>query len=117
MTPHRVAFRALPALVAALAVAPTTSAAQAASVRPLSLDHYLDMETVSSPQISPDGATIVYTRGWIDKINDRRESSLWIMSADGSRNRHLLDGGGAHRTDVTSRADPRIRPGSRAAAV
>ncbi len=95
MTPHRVAFRALPALVAALAVAPTTSAAQAASVRPLSLDHYLDMETVSSPQISPDGATIVYTRGWIDKINDRRESSLWIMSADGSRNRHLLDGGGA----------------------
>jgi dipeptidyl aminopeptidase/acylaminoacyl peptidase len=61
----------------------------------LSLDHYLDMESVSNPQISPDGATVVYTRGWIDKVNDSRESSLWVMRADGSRNRHLLDGSGA----------------------
>ena len=56
----------------------------------LTLDHYLDMETVSDPQLSPDGTQIIYTRGWVDKMNDKRESSLWIMNADGSRNRFLV---------------------------
>ena len=58
----------------------------------LTLDLYLDMETVSDPQISPDGAQIIYTRGWVDKMNDRRESALWIMNADGGRNRFLVQG-------------------------
>ena len=44
------------------------------------------------PQLSPDGSQIIYTRGWIDKMNDRRESALWIMNADGSRNRFLAKG-------------------------
>ena len=56
----------------------------------LTLDLYLDMETVSDPQLSPDGAQIIYTRGWVDKVNDKRESALWIMNADGSRNRFLV---------------------------
>ena len=58
----------------------------------LQLDAYFDMERVSNPQISPDGSEIVYTRGWIDNMNDKRESSLWIVNADGSRNRFLVDG-------------------------
>src|SRR5687767_7544331 len=61
----------------------------------LTLDLYLELETVSDPRISPDGKQIVYTRGWIDKMNDKRESSLWIMSADGSRNRFLAKGSNA----------------------
>ena len=61
----------------------------------LSLDLYMDMETVSNPQISPDGRQIVYTRGWIDKVNDSRKSSLRIMDVDGSRDRHLVEGSGA----------------------
>lgn len=61
-------------------------------IRTLSLETYLDMESVSNPQISPDGSRIVYTRGWIDRMNDSRESSIWIMNADGSRNRFLIDG-------------------------
>ena len=61
----------------------------------LTLQHYLDMESVSNPQISPDGSQIVYTRGWIDKANDNRKSSLWIMGADGAKNRRLLEGSGA----------------------
>lgn len=58
----------------------------------LTLDLYVDWEQVRSPQISPDGGQIVYTRRWIDKINDRWKSSLWIMNADGSRSRHLTEG-------------------------
>ena len=61
----------------------------------VTLETYLDMETVSDPQLSPDGGQIIYTRGWIDKMNDRRESALWIMNADGSRNRFLAKGSGA----------------------
>ena len=58
----------------------------------LSVDHYLDWEFVRNPQLSPDGSQLVYTREWIDKINDRHANQIWIMDADGSRNRFLLDG-------------------------
>ena len=61
----------------------------------LSLENYLDMESVANPQISPDGSRIIYTRQWVDKVNDRSQSSLWIMNTDGTRNRHLLEGSGA----------------------
>ena len=37
----------------------------------LNLDTYLELETVSDPQLSPDGSQILYTRGWIDKMNDQ----------------------------------------------
>ena len=61
----------------------------------LTLDHYLQLQGVGSPVISPDGARVVYTRTWIDAVNDSRESELWIMNADGSRKRKLVDGSGA----------------------
>lgn len=59
----------------------------------LTLDLFLDWEYVVNPQISPDGSQILYTRRWTDKINDRFENEIWIMNADGSRNRFLLKGG------------------------
>ena len=71
------------------------SAAQNAKPERLTLDTLLDWEYVAGPQISPDGANIIYTRRWTDKINDRFESELWLMNADGSRNRFLTKGGGA----------------------
>ena len=58
----------------------------------LTLDLYLEWESVSDPRISPDGEQVIYTRRWIDKMSDRRESSLWIMNVDGSRNRFLTEG-------------------------
>src|SRR5437899_2195343 len=70
----------------------STVAVCSAQTRKLTLDMYWDMETVADPQISPDGKQIVYTRGWTDKINDRHNSDVWIMNADGSHNRKLNDG-------------------------
>ena len=98
--------------VALAAIAVLSATAPAAAQERLSLTHYLDMESVSDPRISPDGERIVYTRGWVDKQADRRESSLWIMNADGSRARHLLDGSGARwspdgtRILFTARGEP-----------
>ena len=85
----------LAGLVWAVAGAPSPAAAQGTDIQRLTLDHYLDMESVSNPRISPDASRIVYTRGWSDRVNDQRKSSLWIMNADGSRNRQLLEGSGA----------------------
>jgi len=101
-------------LALALASLPAVIAAQntVANDR-LNLDLYWEYETVSDPQLSPDGAQIIYTRGWIDKINDKRESSLWVMSADGSRNRFLVRGSNARwspsgdRIVYTAQGDPK----------
>jgi dipeptidyl aminopeptidase/acylaminoacyl peptidase len=69
----------------------------------LTLDLYLEWERVSDPQISPDGSQIVYIRRWVDKINDQWKSSLWIMNADGERNRYLTDGSSARWSPDGSR--------------
>ena len=71
-------------------------AAQQGSAAPdtlLTVAKYLDLENVSDPKISPDGRIIVYTRQWVDKVNDKWESAVWVMDADGSRNRFLVKGG------------------------
>ncbi len=75
----------------ALAAASATVGAQAPNNR-LTLEHYLEWEDVQSPQLSPDGRQITYTRRWIDKLNDRWESSVWMMNVDGTRNRSLVTG-------------------------
>jgi len=79
----------------------------------LSLTDYLDWESAGDPQLSPDGRQVVYTRGWIDKLNDSRESSLHIMNVDGTRPRALLDGSSARwspdgtRIAFTASGEPR----------
>jgi len=70
---------------------PLIAAAQAQEKK-LSLDLYLEWEEVSDPQISPDGRHIVFTRRWVDKLNDKWESALWLMNADGSHQRFLVKG-------------------------
>lgn len=60
--------------------------------RLLTTETFFDFETIRSPQISPDGKNIVFTRGWIDKINDQSMSNLWIIDPEGSRLRELTAG-------------------------
>lgn len=58
----------------------------------LSLDHYKDYEWTSNPTISPDGKQILYSRSWINLVDDKRETDQWIMNSDGSLNRFFLHG-------------------------
>ncbi|HEX7239673.1 MAG TPA: S9 family peptidase [Longimicrobiaceae bacterium] len=60
-----------------------------------SVEKYLDYETVSDARISPDGSRIVYTRRYVDRMEDEWKTALWIVEADGSRNRFLGRGSGA----------------------
>src|SRR5216110_3419272 len=85
-----------PALLLSLLLAPIAVAAQeTGSDTLLTVEHYLDWEQVSDAQISPDGVQIVYTRRWVNKLEDKWESALWIMSADGSHQRFLAKGSNA----------------------
>src|SRR5580700_7352928 len=73
-------------------VAFTAAAQETHSATRLTNDHYFDLERVSNAQISPDGAHILYTRQQANKIEDRWDSSLWIVNADGSQHRFLTKG-------------------------
>ena len=83
------------ALLFAFASAGLAGAQEKRSDTLLTVDHYLDFEQVGDPQISPDGKQIVYTRRYVNKIDDRWDSALWIMNADGSHNRMLGKGASA----------------------
>jgi dipeptidyl aminopeptidase/acylaminoacyl peptidase len=86
----------LAAVVALLGTGTTPSPAQEKKSDTLfTVDKFLDFEGVSDPQISPDGAQIIYARSVVNKVEDRRDAALWIMNADGSRNRFLAKGANA----------------------
>lgn len=87
----------MPRTVRALLVAwPLLAAAAGAQQRPadtlLTVARFLDYETVANPQIAQDGARVIYARGAVNKLEDKWDSALWIVNADGSRNRFFTKG-------------------------
>jgi len=59
--------------------------AQAQYKRAPTLDDLLDLVQLSSPQISPDGTRILFTKSEIKKWTDnKRVATVWIANADGS---------------------------------
>ncbi len=89
----------LSALVApamAFLLAPTIITAQETQSSSLfTTAHSLDLERISDPQISPDARQIIYTRRWVNQMEDKWETALWIVDADGSHNRFLTKGSSA----------------------
>ncbi|HEX8500278.1 MAG TPA: S9 family peptidase [Pyrinomonadaceae bacterium] len=79
-------------LAAALVVALAPQAWAQSQKDRLTVDLFLDWEMVAAPRVSPDGKQVVYTRRWADKVNDKYEEEVWIMDADGGRNRFLVKG-------------------------
>ncbi|HXB25286.1 MAG TPA: S9 family peptidase [Gemmatimonadaceae bacterium] len=77
----------------ALAVTPSLGVAQETpSDTLLTVGHFFDLEQVNDPQISPDGSQIVYSRRWVNKLEDKYETTLYIMKSDGTRNRVFAKG-------------------------
>lgn len=54
-----------------------------------SVDHLLALERLSSPQISPDGQAVVFTRSSVDLDSNSLRSDLWLVGSDGSGLRRL----------------------------
>ena len=58
----------------------------------LSLEHYKNYEWTSNPKLSPNGKHIIYSKTWINLVDDKRETDLWIIKSNGSSNRFFLNG-------------------------
>ena len=82
-------------LIAFLGMALRVGAADSSAVGRFTAGRYLDLQSASAPQISPDGSQILYTRTMIDKQADKYHRTIWIVSADGSHHRFLANGSGA----------------------
>jgi len=93
-SPLRLSLAAMCAASIALGGA-ALRAQEARSDTLLTTEHWLDWERVSDAQISPDGARVVYTRQVVNKLEDKWDSALWIVQADGSQNRFLVKGSNA----------------------
>src|SRR5437867_8730972 len=94
MRRHPLVSGFLVAVVAAgaLAMQAAARAQESRSDTLLTTEHYLEWERVSDAQIAPDGTRINYTRQHVNKIEDKWESELWIVNADGAQNRFFVKG-------------------------
>jgi dipeptidyl aminopeptidase/acylaminoacyl peptidase len=62
-----------------------------------------DMRSVSDPQITRDGKSVIYVLTWSDKMTDQRYTNLWMVSGDGKDDRPLTTG--AYKD-----SEPRLSP-------
>ena len=58
----------------------------------LTMETFLDMESVGSPEVSPDGKQIIFSRGFIDPVNDQSQSNLWITDLAAAKIREVTHG-------------------------
>jgi len=78
--------------VFASSFATAPGATQAPAKKYLDKATFFHMESVSNPQISPDGTTVLFSRSFVDIMKDQRASNLWVIGVDGTRLRQLTDG-------------------------
>src|ERR1051325_469578 len=61
------------------------STVNAQNQRGVTPEDYFAFEFVSDPNISPDGKLVAYVVTKIDRAQNRRNSSIWMVATDGSR--------------------------------
>ncbi len=64
----------------------------------LSLSDVFELEWASDPQISPDGASIVYVRNAMDKMSDVRRGGLWMIDVRSGEQRPITPTDGRYRS-------------------
>src|SRR5260221_5664398 len=53
--------------------------------RGMTPEDYYSFEFIGDPNISPDGKLVAYVVTKIDRAQNRRNSSIWMVATDGSR--------------------------------
>src|SRR3982751_2981883 len=76
-------YGALLALI--LFLASPAGAQQAETRRGVTPEDYYAFEFLRDPRISPDGKLVAYVVQTIDRKQNRRNSSIWLATTDGSR--------------------------------
>src|SRR5215218_1558648 len=80
------------ALVLALPAVPVT-----AGTRMLRPEDHLSLQSLSDPQLSPDGSKVAFVVGTVEGKTKRR-STVWIASTDGSQPPRAFTGGPQNAT-------------------
>lgn len=95
-------FRTLAALAALTLV--SAAAAQAPTERPTTFRpaDVFNLEYANDPQISPDGRRVAYVRVSGDIMTDRFRRAIWLVNADGTQHRPLVQGPGNYASPVWS---------------
>ncbi len=65
------------------------------NTRKFTSERIFDLEYAASPQISPDGKTVIYTRRSMDKFTDSVRSDLWSLDTRTGTHRPLISGEGS----------------------
>lgn len=80
--------------------------AVAAASAQFGIDDLLNVKRVGDPQLSPDGRTVAYVVGTVDKAANRTVNQVWIVGIDGRNARQLTTG-------TSSSSSPRWSPNGR----
>ncbi|HEY2907482.1 MAG TPA: S9 family peptidase [Vicinamibacterales bacterium] len=75
----------MPRRLLAFAICLLVAVPALAQQRGVTAEDYFAFETLGDPHFSPDGASIAYTVTTVDQKLNRRYTSIWTVSADGSR--------------------------------
>ena len=73
--------------------------AQTSTKRPLKPSDVYRLQTLSDPQISPEGNWVSYTLSSVDSVKNKRNSDIWMQSWDGKESVQLT-----HSPDGESKA-------------
>ncbi|MFA6439470.1 MAG: S9 family peptidase [Bacteriovoracaceae bacterium] len=65
--------------------------------RPLQLEDLFTIQRVSDPQLSPDGKTVAYVVGVVDKVANRTNTDIWLIPTIGGTAKQLTNGPKADR--------------------
>lgn len=82
-------------MTGAMLVISLATTAEAAD-RPMTIDDLLAIKSVSDPQISPDGQTVVYVVAELDRSTDKTNSSLWSIPISGGEPKRLTTAPGTN---------------------
>jgi dipeptidyl aminopeptidase/acylaminoacyl peptidase len=72
------------ALRISLLAAVTLGAAAVATARPIEVEDLFRLKRVSDPQLSPDGSTVAYVVTEVLKDENRTQSDVWVIPAQGA---------------------------------
>src|SRR6266850_1408396 len=84
-TKHNMRIKSAVVAVALCITIASITAAQQPSPRGITPEDYYSFEFLSDPRISPDGKLVAYVVTKVDRTQNRRNSSIWMVATDGSR--------------------------------
>ena len=81
----RISIRSYGALAVLLLLASIAAAQQSDAKRVVTPEDYYSFEFLREPRISPDGQRVAYVITTVDRKQNRRNSSIWLVTTDGTR--------------------------------